>query len=707
MPPKVTDIPVFKAATSVLAEEAKSTLQQALVLHQQGQLPQAQALYDEILKSKPDHFDSLHLSGVIAYQTKNHHKAVELIGKALAINPDNAKAYSNLGVALKELKQFESALACYNRAIALKLNSAEVYNNRGNALQELRLFDAAVASFDQAIAIRPDYAEACFNRANALKELKQLEAAVAGYDRAIALMPDSAEVYNNRGNTLQELRLFGAAVASFDQAIAIRPDYTEVYLNRGNALQELGQFDAAVLSYDQAIALKPDYAEACFYRGMALHELKQFDAAVTSYDQAITLKRDYTEACFNRGDALRGLKQFDAAVASYEQAIALKPDYAKAYSNRGMALRELKQFHAAVASYDQAIALKPDYAEACFNRGNALRELRQLDAAVASFDRAIAIKPDYADAYWNKSLILLLDGDLDNGWKFYEWRWKTDKGASKKRNFPQPLWLGKESLFDKTIVLHSEQGLGDTIQFCRYARFVADLGAKVIMEVESPLFGLLKELAGVSELIVKGNTLPEFDYHCPLLSLPLAFKTGLHSIPCTEKYLCADTGKLSYWAKKLGDKTKPRVGLVWRGNRIHNDDHNRSTLLSALIPQILQSDYQYVSLQKEVPDVEKATLEANQNMLHFGDELKDFTDTAALCELMDMVISVDTSVAHLSGALGKPTWVLLPFSPDWRWLLYRDDSPWYPSVKLYRQKNIGDWSSVFAKVNADLVQLQK
>ena len=263
------------------------------------------------------------------------------------------------------------------------------------------------------------------------------------------------------------------------------------------------------------------------------------------------------------------------------------------------------------------------------------------------------------------------------------------------------MWLGSQSLQDKTILLHAEQGLGDTIQFCRYASLVAKLGAKVILEVQRPLLGLLKNLDGVSQIIARGDALPEFDYQSPLLSLPLAFKTQLHTIPSALRYLAGDSEKVLAWQARLGEKTKPRVGLVWSGNLEHKNDHNRSLSLSQVLPY-LPSSCQYICLQKELRNADQAILAQHPHIQFFGDALEDFTDTAALCDLMDVVISVDTSVAHLAAALGKPTWVLLPFSPDWRWLLDRKDSPWYPSAKLYRQERIGDWNGVLSRVREGL-----
>ncbi len=440
-----------------------------------------------------------------------------------------------------------------------------------------------------------------------------------------------------------------------------------------------------------------EFAEAHSNRGVALQELRQFDAAIKGFDRAIAINPEYVEAYSNRGNVLQELKHLDAAVASYDQAIALRPDYVEAHYNLGNALRELQQLEAAVASYDRAIAINPDYAEAHHNRGVSLHDLLKPEEALACFDRAISLKPDYAEAYWNKSFTLLLKGDLGEGFKLYESRWNNKKNKLKQRNFPRPLWLGVESLQGKTILLHSEQGLGDVIHFCRYAGMVASLGARVFLEVPKILMGLLNNLEGVTRIFAQGSPLSDFDYHCPLLSLPLAFKTNLETIPHSKAYLRSNDAKMAEWAKKLGIKTRPRIGIVWSGSTSHINDHNRSMLLSRFIPH-LPEGFEYVSIQKEVRDRDLETLHAHPDIRHFGEELSDFEDTAALCELMDLIITVDTSVAHLCGALGKATWILLPYSPDWRWLLDRSDSPWYQTVRLFRQDAIGDWGSVLKRV---------
>ena len=348
-----------KTLPDAVTAAVQASFSKALALHQQGELSQAQILYADILTTHPTHADALHFLGLIAIQTQNPLKAVELIDKAIAITPDSAAAYANRGLALHALKRLAAAVASYDKAVAIKPAYAEAYYNRGIALQDLKQLEDAVTSYDKAIAIKPDFAEAHSNRGNALKELKKFDAAVVSYDRAIAIRPDSADACYNRGVALAEIDQHEAAIASFDRAIAIRPDFADAYSNRGLSLEELKRFDAAVVSYDRAIAIKPDFAECYSNRSNALTELKQLDAAVASCNKAIAIKPDFADAYSNRGVALQGLKQLDAAIASYDKAIAINPDYAEAYYNRGIVLSTLKQHQSALKDYNKAIAIMP------------------------------------------------------------------------------------------------------------------------------------------------------------------------------------------------------------------------------------------------------------------------------------------------------------------------------------------------------------
>ncbi|HWR00433.1 MAG TPA: tetratricopeptide repeat protein [Chlorobaculum sp.] len=544
--------------------------------------------------------------------------------------------------------------------------------------------------------------QAKFEEARAFHRQGQIAQAQTLYGKLLEIRPDHADALHLLGVAAYQTGNHRKAVELIGKSIAIFPDNAVFHYNLGIALNELKELEAAAACFGKTVSLKPDYHPACLKLANTLQELNRFEAALASYDQAITIKPEEHLAHYGRANALKQLRRFEAAVASYDDAIALNPDHAESYSNRGNALQELKQFDAALASYDKAVSLQPEDHLAQFNRGTALQQLNKSEEALDCYDKAIAARPDFPDACWNKSLALLTGGNYLDGWPLYEWRWQVAKFAAARRNFIQRLWLGRGSLAGKTILLYSEQGLGDTIQFCRYIPLIAKLGARVVLEVDLPLTGLLKEITGLSAVFAKGSSLPESDFHCPLMSLPLAFKTEPNTIPCTRRYLKSDPEKSAQWKSRLGQKMYPFVGLVWSGNITHSNDGNRSVLLSDLIRH-LPAGISYASLQKEVRDADRSTLASNAQILHLGDELTDFTDTAALCDLMDAVISVDTSVAHLNGALGNPTWLLLPFSPDWRWMLDREDSPWYPDLRLIRQQKPGDWSGAFEKLNSDLL----
>jgi tetratricopeptide (TPR) repeat protein len=447
----------------------------------------------------------------------------------------------------------------------------------------------------------------------------------------------------------------------------------------------------------------PIQFDALYVQAANAAATQDFQRAIELYDQAIALNPSHAEAYYKRANALKNVGRFDAAITSYDQAIERRPDYAYAYCNRGVVQQSLGLTAAALSSYDQAIAVDGTDAMAHYNRALLMQDCSRWDAALASYNQAISIDPGYADAQYNRSLALLFQGDFENGWRSYEWRWKNAQRLSIgiPRNFTQPLWLGEVSIAGKRLLLYSEAGLGDTLQFCRYAALSVARGATVFLEVQPPLLSLLVNLEGVSQVIAAGSPLPPFDYQCPLMSLPLAFKTTLDTTPAPPKYLHSEKAKVARWRALLGERSRPRVGLVWSGNPNNTIDHRRSIRLADWVAH-LPPKFEYFCLQKDVREADRAALGSSPFIVSFDDNLLDFANTAALCECMDVVISVDTSLAHLSGALGRPTWVLLPFNPDWRWMLGRDDSPWYPTAKLYRQKAAGDWNEVFARVAADL-----
>ena len=561
--------------------------------------------------------------------------------------------------------------------------------------------ETALTNYDRALALLPQHAEALSNRGNTLKALKRFDEALLSYDRALALQPDYALALTNRGAVLFDLERYDEALASYDRSLAIRPEQAEALYNRAGTLHRLKRYEEAVASYDRAIALRPGFAEAYANRGNTLNELRRFDEALASFDRAIALRPNLIEALCNRGNALNELKRRDEALASYDRALALFPQYAASHYNRGTTLHEMKRYDEALASYDRALALQPNYPEAISNRGATLYELKRHDEALESYDRAIALQPDYPEAHWNAASLRLLTGDFTRGWREYEWRWKYEMLAPAKRNFVQPLWRG-EAIDGKTILLHSEQGLGDAIQFCRYAPLVAARGGRAIIEVDKRLRELMTSLAGVAQVVTMGETLPDFDLHCPLLSLPLAFDTKIETIPSETPYLQAQPLKLAEWKKRLGAKHACRIGLAWSGNAAHKRDEIRSINLDALLP-LLKTEATFVSVQKDVRPADTTILRGCSKIMQAADALADFSDTAALISNLDLVITVDTSIAHLAGALGRPVWILLPYLPDWRWLLDRDTSPWYPTARLFRQDHARAWDSVIPNVRDALL----
>ncbi|MDR3416943.1 MAG: tetratricopeptide repeat protein [Nevskia sp.] len=566
---------------------------------------------------------------------------------------------------------------------------------QASALHRSGRLSEAAAAYSALLGRFPGRPEALKGLGAIALQLGRFEEGAAILGRLLELVPDQPETLSNRAFGLLKLKRYEEALASSTRAIALRPDLVEAYNNRGNALKALHRLEEALVSYDGALALAPACAEAHNNRGNTLRSLKRPEEALASYDRALALKSDFAEAHNGRGNSLASLNRQQEALSSYERALALRSGYAEAWNGRGAALMALDRPEEALASFDRALAVNPNHAEARNNRALVLIGDGHLDPALSELDRALAIKPDYAEAHWNKSIAKLLQGDFADGWRLYEWRWKTAQ-FSAARPCPGPLWLGNEDIAGKTLLIYREQGLGDFIQFCRYAPLAKALGVEVIMEVPAPLMPLLATMPGRFELIEEGMSLPAFDRCCPAMSLPLAFRTTLADVPAAVPYLHADEERRSRWREWLGEKTRPRIGLVWSGSREHRNDRNRSIPLTLLEP-LLKLPFEFHSLQREIrPD--DATMVQQGRILPHAERLSDFAETAALIREMDIVISVDTAVAHAAGAFGAKVWILLPFSPDFRWMLDSRRSPWYPSARLFRQSLRGDWSSVIREV---------
>jgi tetratricopeptide (TPR) repeat protein len=526
------------------------------------------------------------------------------------------------------------------------------------------------------------------------------------YQQALKKAPTDINALQLLGLIELEDGAFESAIELFNQALLSNSEIDHIHLNLANAYLHLKKYDQAITHYLKSIQLNPKVSKPYFGLGLCYNELKIWDLAIQNYIYSIQLEPASQVAYLNLGGCLEKKKMFPAAIESYEKAIQLNPNYHEAFNNLGNANKELGQFDQAISYFEKAITIHPSYAEAYSNLGNVYKESGHVTESIINYKKAISIQPDLAGAHWNLSLSQLLLGNFSEGWLGYEWRWKYDNTPLvwQKREFKQPTWLGNEILKDKTIFIYAEQGFGDTIQFFRYIPLILELGANVIVEVQPPLMSLFDHFKGKCILLAQGAEVPDFDYKCPLMSLPLAFKTDIHTIPKPHGSVTTDALKMQKWGLVLEEKAIPKIGLVWSGSPTHANDMRRSLSLEQLIPYLPQNA-QYFSLQRELRESDQRTLANHPEITHFGALLEDFSDTAALCELMDIVISVDTSVAHLAGAIGKPTWVLLPYNPDWRWLLDRKDSPWYPSMQLFRQKKSGDWDSALQPLQSALENL--
>lgn len=477
---------------------------------------------------------------------------------------------------------------------------------------------------------------------------------------------------------------------------------TQQLFAEGLHLHRSGQLDKALSLYEQVLKLAPKHFDALHHIGIVAFQRGNYPLSVDFLRLALAVNADVAAVHANLGNTLKEMQRLDEALASYDRSIALSGGDVDAHFNRAATLRALGRLDDALQGYDQAIELNDKDEQAWQSRAVVLKELGQYEAAEESVARALALNPNFAEAHWGKALLDLQLGRFTEGWRGYEARWNVATLHIYDRERPRGApWLGQDSLQGKTILVYAEQGLGDTLQFCRYLPLLAQRGARVVLEAPASLVGLLGSLAGVGELVAKGKPLPEFDFHCPLMSLPLAFDTQLDTIPGAAPYLFSDPTKVAQWASRLGRQTRLRVGVVWSGNSQFGNDSKRSLAL-AEFAHLFSSDCEFVVLQKELAAADKAALESHHNVRQFSELIEDFTDTAALCELMDLVVTVDTSVAHLAGALGKPTWVLLAHNPDWRWLLERSDSPWYPSTRLCRQTQRGDWTPVLERVRGAL-----
>jgi tetratricopeptide (TPR) repeat protein len=646
-------------------QDIKSYFERAFQLQQNNQLNDAESIYRKILEINASHLGAQTMLGIIYVHSNRDQEGIKLLQSSLLKDSKQYWAHNALGIGLLNTSQYEKACL----------------------------------SFEDAISVRSDFIEAYFNLAKAQKSLEKYEDAVISYSKCISLNSNYADAYNNRGTIyLQNLKDLEKALSDFKNFLKIQPNSWNSFYNIANCYSELKEYEEALKNYDQAIELNPNNPDIYLSCGVTYYKLEQHEDALKSYGHALELDPSNADVYFSRGVTYYELGKYEEALKNYDQAIELKSDEVHAYTNRAIVNVELKFYKDAFKDFDCAINIKPDFFETYSSRGVLFTKLKQHEKALKDFNHAIELKPDIGNAYFNKAILKFLEGHFEEGLELFEWRWKTTFLNLQPRDFKQPLWLGQESLTNKIILIHHEQGLGDSIQFSRYIPLLDKYHPKkILLEAPQVLISCLSTLRGNFKIVRLGDPLPHFDCYCPIMSLPLAFKTTLENIPSEMPYLYADKNKISLWETKLGTKINPRVGLVWSGFKGHKNDRNRSLLLNQLKP-IFDLPFEFHALQKEIREIDLEVLNNESKIRQHQNELIDFSDTAALIEHLDLVVSVDTSVAHLAGALGKKVFLMLPYAPDYRWMDERLDSPWYPTMRLFRQPQEDDWNSVVSEI---------
>jgi tetratricopeptide (TPR) repeat protein len=542
------------------------------------------------------------------------------------------------------------------------------------------------------------------NEALALHRQGRLDEAERRYERVLKARRDHFDALHLLGLLNHQRGKTGEAYRLIAAALKVEPRSADAHCNLALVLRALGRSEEALAALDQALALAPGHLDALNNRGSILLDLGRPVEAITAFDAVLSRAPRHLQALINRGNARAAQGQTEQALADYDAALALAPGHPLAHYNRGNLMRTLGRPSAAIADYDRTLAVMPMHTAALLNRGLSLAALNRHREAVESYDRILAREPDHADAHFNAALSLLTIGDYRRGFAEYEWRWVRSGMRARKELRPPP-WRGETSLANRTVLLHAEQGLGDTIQFVRYVPQLARAGAKIVLEVQPELKALVATVEGGAAVVARGDPLPAFDVHCPLASLPLALRTEVSAVPAVVPYLRVDAGRLERWQRRLQSVPRPRIALAWAGRTTHANDRNRSIPLALFDAVIATPGRCWLSVQRDLREGDAECLARDGRILHLGGELGDFSDTAAVLELVDLLVCVDTSVAHLAGALGRPAIVLLPFQPDWRWMLDGDRSPWYPTLRLLRQPAIGDWSGAIGQLDAEIARV--
>jgi len=696
----------FRRLLTLRPEDAPALASLANALMARGRLEEVASACHQALRHGQENAEARRNLGLIAMQRGRLDEAAVSFQKVVELRADDAETRNDLGVVLGRLGRREEAEATYRDALRLRPDFPDAHNNLGNVLRNRGRHDEAVACFREALRLRPNYPEAHNNLGITLRAQGKHDEAIANYQRALALRPTYAEAHNNMGFALAHRGKPDAAIMCYQQAARLKADYFEANHNLGNVLSEQGRFDESVTAYHEALRVRPDEPRVLKCLAITLSRQNKFDEAVATFQRAVKVRPDFSDAWNDLGITLARQNKHTEAIAAYREAIKFRPDYPEAHNNLGNAVRNVGRFDESLDCYRKALTLRPDYADAHNNFGIALSEMGRFDEAVASYTRCLELRPNHVDAHMNRALTWLRKGDYAQGWAEYEWRWK--KRNLTNRPLIQPQWNGFP-LEGRTILLITEQGFGDVLQFIRYAPILKSQGARVVFECPDKLIKLVTGCPGVDVLIPQGAPLPAYDVYAPLLTVPGLVGTSLARIPNEVPYIPTDSQLVDKWRRELSNHREFKVGINWQGNPKYAGDFHRSIPLKFFEPLARVPGVRLFSLQKNDGVEQLAQIAGDFPVTDLGGRLDvdtgPFLDTAAVLTCLDLFITSDTAVAHLAGALGVPVWMALSTTPDWRWLFGREDNPWYPTMRIFRQETFMDWAPVFDRIAAELRKL--
>jgi tetratricopeptide (TPR) repeat protein len=669
--------------------------------HLSGNLQNAEAAYQQVLTIQPENSEALHLLGLVSFQRGELEAAVNYITQAIKHNSNNPLFYNDLGNAFRLQGKFAESIENFNHALSLNKNFAEAYHNLADTYDEQGNTEEAINCYQKAISLKPDSAETYNNLGIVLDNKEALEEAIECFQKAIQLKADYSDAYNNLGTAYKKQGELQQSINCFQKAMQLSPGSAVIYRNIGSVLHDLGRNAEAVDFFKKALELNPQYVEVYNDIGMLLKDQGKLFEALNYYRQAIELRPTYVEALNNLANALHGLKDIKGAIDCYRNAINIEPTYHLPYYNLGKILSDEGNLNEAIDHYKQAIELKPDWPDSYNSLGSVLTLLGRHDEAIDCYDRALELRPDFPLAHYNRAISQLLLKNYEQGFLEFEWRWKVKEFDEHPFPFEHARWNGSLQK-NRTVLIHDENGFGDFIHLIRYASLVKELVGTVIVKCSKPLERLIKTCPGIDQTIIGWPKPSDFDFHTPQLRLPYLLKTTANNIPAGIPYFSVDTNLIEQWREKFNQITNYKIGIFWQGNSAYNKDIYRSVKLMQFESLAKLDGVQLISLQKDigVDQISEArkrfpVMEIDGiNSMHW-----DFMDTAAVMKNLDLVVTVDSAVAHLAGALGVPVWVLIPIGPDWRWGVEGEDTPWYPTMKIFRQQEFQNWTDVFKRVS--------